>query len=150
MFSRECGCGLFELTGITMNRSKKHIRESAIVAACFAAIFVVVEIISQLTGARKYGGPAKPKTLLELLHDSPKLLAIGIVTFIVAWWFKAGEKETVTVYVLCRNCLEPFDQDKIPHGVCMKCNGPLEPLEGFYERHPELGAKKKPGKQKWM
>jgi hypothetical protein len=63
------------------------------------------------------------------------------------WWYKAfwavsaimndecsGEPETV----ICLSCQMPFLFTKVKNIQYPKCNGVLENLEGFYERHPEL------------
>ncbi len=45
-----------------------------------------------------------------------------------------NEPETV----ICLQCQTPFIFTKVKNFQCPKCNGVLENLEGFYERHPEL------------
>lgn len=38
----------------------------------------------------------------------------------------------------CISCGEVIDSKLLKNLICPKCNGVLEELEGFYERHPEI------------
>ena len=40
--------------------------------------------------------------------------------------------------MMCIQCQTPHLPDGSIVFTCSKCGGELEPIEGFYERHPEL------------
>ena len=44
------------------------------------------------------------------------------------------EKEVL----MCPKCVKPFYKKDCQDVKCPECQGPLEDLSGFYERHPEL------------
>lgn len=46
-------------------------------------------------------------------------------------------------HFICINCLEPFSSQQLDELRCPKCSGDLEPLSGFYDRHPNLREEKK-------
>ena len=41
----------------------------------------------------------------------------------------------------CTKCGKVFDSKLVKNSMCPKCDGALEKLEGFYERHPEFKNK---------
>ena len=41
-------------------------------------------------------------------------------------------------FVICVSCLASFYSKDISNGICPKCNGTVENIDGFYVRHPEL------------
>lgn len=43
--------------------------------------------------------------------------------------------------LMCLKCVKPFYKNACLNLRCPICNGLLEDLEGFYERHPELKNK---------
>jgi hypothetical protein len=43
--------------------------------------------------------------------------------------------------LMCMECVKPFYKNACLNLKCPICNGLLEDLEGFYERHPELKDK---------
>nr|WP_321260332.1 hypothetical protein [uncultured Pseudodesulfovibrio sp.] len=42
---------------------------------------------------------------------------------------------------ICPKCETAVDFRNVGNHTCPKCQTELEPLEGFYERHPELKDK---------
>ncbi|QJT08873.1 hypothetical protein [Oceanidesulfovibrio marinus] len=40
--------------------------------------------------------------------------------------------------MICSTCEQTIIAYKAQDGRCPHCGGELEPLDGFYERHPEL------------
>lgn len=40
-------------------------------------------------------------------------------------------------FLICANCLKPYDKKDLKNIICPKCGNELEALDGFYERHPE-------------
>lgn len=119
-----------------MDRSKRHIKDSAIYAVLITGICIAVKLGYDLTGFRKFGPPASPKSLPEVVAEWPAFLAIGTFVFLASWWWQASKKEMT--YVICCSCQEIYEKGEALLQTCSKCKGQLEDLEGFYERHPEL------------
>lgn len=99
-------------------------------------------------------GVSKSKSfdLLSYKQAMQSIYFIIIVSIISLpfWWYKAfwaisaimnddysNEPDTV----ICLNCQVPMLFTKVKNLTCPKCNGALENLEGFYERHPKLTDK---------
>jgi len=51
---------------------------------------------------------------------------------------KAKDEKTV---LMCPKCVKPFYKKDCPTLHCPDCGTPVEQLEGFYDRHPELKNK---------
>lgn len=47
-----------------------------------------------------------------------------------------NRKKDTGRFLICIECGEVIGIWKVPDRICPKCGGGLEPLEGFYERHP--------------
>jgi len=122
-----------------MNKSDKYIKESVIFAAAISAVSFVVYFVQELVGFNKMNPAATPKTLPEVLAESPRLIGFAALIFVGALWWKMSQKEKETW--ICVNCKEPVEkeetQEKTAEKTCQKCGGRLEALEGFYDRHPE-------------
>lgn len=48
-----------------------------------------------------------------------------------------GGKRRMETTLICPRCEEVYERLKVPDLKCLRCGGALEPLDGFYERHPE-------------
>jgi hypothetical protein len=121
---------------MNLKRNRKHMKNSAVTAAVLTAICVIGQICYQLTGFRKFGPQASPKSFLEILVEWPTFLAISTLVFLVTWWWQASTDEIT--YMICRTCQEVYEKRDVPFQTCIKCKATLEVLEGFYERHPDL------------
>ena len=64
------------------------------------------------------------------------LLVIGSLFLIVA--LKKKSKELGPKFLICANCLKPLFKNTVVNNQCPECEGELEDLEDFYDRHPEL------------
>ncbi len=64
--------------------------------------------------------------------------SIGLFMFIMA--FRKGQRYYAEVFI-CPKCETALPFAEVPNEICPKCQTKLEPLEGFYERHPELKDK---------
>ena len=60
-------------------------------------------------------------------------LLIGILFFLVSFKKQNGN----TVDFICPNCEETVKGTEGKDVYCPKCGTKMEPLEGFYERHPD-------------
>ena len=62
----------------------------------------------------------------------------GMIICLFAILKKDFPKGTKAIYVMCASCLTPSDEKDLKAGKCPKCNGSVEKLDGFYDRHPDL------------
>lgn len=70
----------------------------------------------------------------------PCLVLIGLVSFIEVYKKPTPAKKDL---YKCISCGKLIELERTPAPVCDTCNSPLEKLEGFFERHPELKDDKK-------
>ncbi|MDD5452107.1 MAG: hypothetical protein PHT49_09470 [Desulfovibrionales bacterium] len=80
----------------------------------------------------------------EFIKLGETTIPVAIVSFIIAGlniWLGI-RKKTARIYeqeyLICPECKEVYTSDKVPDCRCLKCNAQLEPLSGFYDRHPKL------------
>lgn len=66
-------------------------------------------------------------------------MTIGLYSLWVAFKDKAEKGQDI---LICRVCNSPHPKNDVKDNKCPKCHVDLEPLEGFYDRHPELRDKK--------
>lgn len=122
-----------------MNRNDKHFNQSLIFAAAMSTLAVTIHFIQQLVGFDKMNPAATTKTIQEVVSNWPRLLGLGVVFFVGTMWWKLSQKENETF--ICTSCQEPIERE-VESGVqkeiiCKKCGGKMEPIEGYYARHPD-------------
>eukprot|EP01022_Parablepharisma_sp_SALTPOND_P032517 TRINITY_DN850_c1_g1_i1.p2 TRINITY_DN850_c1_g1~~TRINITY_DN850_c1_g1_i1.p2 ORF type:complete len:289 (+),score=-1.33 TRINITY_DN850_c1_g1_i1:114-980(+) len=99
-------------------------------------------------------------TLYEPMYFSPKfgiVIDVSEVKYVISalcfsigvasiWlYIRSPRKDASAVTtMICVQCQVPHLPDGKVYKVCPKCGGRLEPIEGFYERHPELKDVQKP------
>ena len=70
------------------------------------------------------------------------IIGLGITFVVTAFRRQAIEYEKIQAglekVLMCPACVEPHKKKDAPELKCPACNGDLEDLVGFYERHPEL------------
>ena len=44
----------------------------------------------------------------------------------------------ITQFAICPECQASFYAKDVHHNRCPECNGTVEDLDGFYQKHPEL------------
>ena len=73
------------------------------------------------------------------------LVILGILFILSSFRKQAIEAEKKVKddnrVLMCPKCLKPIYKKNAPDLKCSSCGNPLEDLEGFYERHPELKNK---------
>jgi len=65
----------------------------------------------------------------------------GIVVLLSALFRKRKSFQDEERFFICPKCLTPYARKSFIGGQCSKCEEPLEELNGFYERHPEIKPK---------
>ena len=74
----------------------------------------------------------------------------GLIIFGVFFIWSSFRKKTIEAekkakddkkVLMCSKCIKPFYKKDCQDLICPECQGPLEELSGFYERHPELKVK---------
>ena len=75
---------------------------------------------------------------------------IGVFFFI--WGYQGRTKGesflTDDVFLICPKCGEPYSSLDVKNDTCPTCNVDLEPVEGFYSRHPEFKDEDNEARQK--
>ncbi len=66
---------------------------------------------------------------------------VGII-FIIDGVFcrrpKSGTRIVDYERTICPKCEHPFEVGRVPkNGLCSNCQVPVEPIKGYYDRHPE-------------
>ena len=69
------------------------------------------------------------------------VIIVGFLVILFALFQKTKLNKPENQFLICPQCLTPFDQKAVPSEQCPICKVNLEKLEGFYERHPELKEK---------
>jgi PHP family Zn ribbon phosphoesterase len=67
------------------------------------------------------------------------MIILGIAEVLYAVMMKGDNRLTI-----CATCRDVFETLKVPDRKCPKCGADLEPLKGFYDRHPELRGDTEP------
>ena len=62
-------------------------------------------------------------------------IQLGLVCIVSSFFMK--KDKTFGEATICPHCLTPYPEDLLGT-ACPKCATPLENMEGFYDRHPEL------------
>ena len=117
-----------------IQRSRKHIKSSAASAMLWASVGVVGAIITEVSGYHKSKPQPTPKPFSEVMQSWPVFIALGLLAFIVIFFFKLREKEQINK--ICPKCETVSSiSAEIDNAKCVTCKVPLEDLEGYYERH---------------
>lgn len=67
-------------------------------------------------------------------------MAGGIIFCLFSILKKDFPKNQLT-HVICISCLKPSNKRELIEDKCPKCNGEVDDLIGFFDRHPELKNK---------
>lgn len=62
----------------------------------------------------------------------------GLLFLFLAWFLRRNQKERVLITLICPQCETLAECDEGEVRQCPQCHVELEPLKGFYDRHPEL------------
>jgi hypothetical protein len=76
----------------------------------------------------------------------PKFAGILLIFFGIYFSIAVIRKrkwKSVSDYLICKECLTTYVRSELKNHHCPKCEGSLDELNGFYERHPELKSNKK-------
>lgn len=69
------------------------------------------------------------------------LSAFGVLILLYGLFRKSIPKSYDDNFVICISCLKSFYAKDVKNSSCPECDGNIEKLEGFYDRHPELKEK---------
>jgi hypothetical protein len=67
------------------------------------------------------------------------LIILGSYILISSLRKKSSDFEEIVL--MCPKCVVPYSKKALRNNLCPTCGTQLENLDGFYERHPELGGK---------
>ena len=65
------------------------------------------------------------------------LMLLGVGILYLSYKYRNRKEQTY----ICPVCLKPFEVINGKKHICKKCQVELEPMKGFYVRHPELKDK---------
>ncbi len=83
-------------------------------------------------------------------YNKPYGIALAVAGALFIWKSLTKKyKPDLTIILICPKCDEAFQLKESSAKRCPNCDTDLEPLKGYYERHPERkeGAKSKQRKQ---
>lgn len=66
------------------------------------------------------------------------LIIVGLFIILASAFGKRYAGEDI---LMCAQCNKPYERKNTQNHMCPKCHVELEPLDGFYDRHPELKDK---------
>jgi hypothetical protein len=115
----------------------------------FKGFTIVGGIASILLGIDIYrdGTISEWNVFAKLIDESSRLsflilhLLVGVFLIIYGIRSKSGVYPGAK-FLACQNCARVIKEEMGKTIKCYECGGKLEPLEGFYERHPEHGPEK--------
>ncbi|QJT08874.1 hypothetical protein [Oceanidesulfovibrio marinus] len=102
----------------------------------FIILFIGIMIFCNPEWYNDYRGIFYDFSNLRILASSTFVIVglIGIVTS-----FRALNRDSQkNEMMICPECQQTITVYTAQDGRCPHCGGELEPLDGFYERHPEL------------
>ncbi|GLI37502.1 hypothetical protein KI811_08235 [Geobacter hydrogenophilus] len=118
-----------------MNRPERKLKDSIIIATAISIVAFIGYFISEMVGFDKMNPAKSPKTFYEIIDEWPRLIGFSAFVFVAVWWWQMSQKEPDIV--ICCNCKEVHEKEKVSDSICQRCGGRLEELEGYYDRHPE-------------
>lgn len=79
-------------------------------------------------------------TGFDYLHGFPVPRLAGVLSMLmgVAFIIYGLRSGLDTTFMICPECKEVYGRRKARDLRCPRCGTSLEPLDGFYERHPNL------------
>lgn len=69
------------------------------------------------------------------------IAAVGVGAYLV-WSSFVGRRYDGNDVLMCPKCGNSVMKKEVQDGICPACEGVLEPIEGFYDRHPDLDEEK--------
>ena len=114
----------------------KH-KDKLLVASMFGMVGFVCGAIAEKWGISRSKVPDTISWSEFFAERLDNVLIIALIAFLIAYVFHGWLKGNST-YLICFKCQTPYDKNNINNNLCPSCNVELEPIKGFYERHPEL------------
>lgn len=116
----------------------KH-REALYPAILFGVAGLLVGIVEQKWGISRSKVPDTISWSEFFTERVDEVVVTTLIAFclgyITAYFGLFSDKAE---YAICPNCESSFRECDIKNNTCPKCDIDLEPLSGFYKRHPEL------------
>ncbi|WP_432735885.1 hypothetical protein [Maridesulfovibrio sp. FT414] len=96
-----------------------------------AILFASLGLLTLWVGEGTYKGFAVPGFV--------GWIELGVAAAFAILGFRAEQNPYEAQITICHKCQTVYSPQETPNdSKCQNCQCPLEPLEGFYERHPEL------------
>ena len=112
-------------------------KDKLYVSSMFGALGFLCGVVAEKWGISRGKVPDTISWHEFFTERLDNVLLISVVVFALAYilhgWLKGN-----STYLICVKCQTPYDKNNINNNLCPSCNVELEPLKGFYERHPEF------------
>lgn len=117
-----------------MNEKRK---ERLIIAFFFGILGMGLGLITEKWGIGR-GRP--PYTISWIEFFSERLDNVLIMSLLAfgAGYLISGTLGHDSEHLICPRCQTPYNNNDVTHQACPKCLVKLEPIKGFYKRHPEF------------
>lgn len=125
----------FKLRGIVMKNSERYLLKGLPIIGGIASILLGIDIY-------KKGIISEWNIAVRIIDDSNRLfflilhVLIGILFIVYGLRSKTGVYQA-DIFLACENCAKVVRKEEGKNSICSGCGFKLEPLEGFYDRHPE-------------
>lgn len=115
-----------------MSIESKFARRSVAVLGLML-IYVGISFLYDPTWTYKYGLVSDVSN-----YSKPLCILMCSIGVYAIWISQKDPKDSGHDVYMCPSCEEAFEKKDVEKRICPECNGMLESIEGFYERHPEL------------
>lgn len=119
------------------DKSKKRWQSSLVTGAIIASSIIIAISLVLRYGSPKGGGRgiAQGMTWLEVQSKTPYLLSLWVALLLIYFLIDLITSKDRT-YFICPNCQNTYENPKSSNIRCKPCDVTLEPLKGYYDRHP--------------
>lgn len=121
----------------SINHQKKRWQGSLVTGAIIASSIIIALSLALRYGSPKGGGRgiAQGMTWSEVQRKTPYLLVLWVALLLIYFLIDLITYKDKT-YFICPNCQSTYENPKPSNLICQSCDVTLEPLRGYYDRHP--------------
>ncbi len=120
-----------------MKKPEATKKQKIMVGTVIFLFILMFNFVGVKLGLERGSSSLDPSTWKEYFSQLPKFTIIAAFVSYIAIYI-LSKLSLGTNYYMCTKCLEPTTTQETNNLTCVKCKGLLEPLDGFYERHPDL------------
>ena len=116
--------------------SQPYVKRNAFKAAITSGLIGFIWVIYEKSGWTPFRPHGISKTWGEVFDLWPRFLISVVTLFAVVFLWQLQRRDED--YYICTGCLKSFYWHQVRDGICTECSQPVETVDGFYERHPEM------------